>query len=220
MSGDTWLTIEDRECRGRRAGGADGISADRYGAATWEPLSQIPSGTTVQVRTPEPIRSDVGDGRIYRGVIDNDVLDTDGRLAIESGSTAELVVRPIGGNEMEVDLDSVTVDGRRYAVRADSAVVGTSGRTDIDVDRRTAESAIGGAVVGGIIGAIAGGKKGAAIGAGVGAAAGAGARILTRGRTIDVPTDALLTFRLTRPLNVDVVDDGYDRDGVHYHRRR
>ena len=183
----------------------------------WEPLGQISAGTTLQVRTTEPIRVDTVDGRVYRGIVDTDVLDNDGRLAIEAGSTAELIARQIGGGEMEVDLDSVTVEGRRYAVRADSTVVGTSGR-DVDVDRRTAESAIGGAVVGGIIGAIAGGKKGAAIGAGVGAAAGAGARIITRGRSLDVPADALLSFRLTRPLLVDVDDDGYDRDGFHYHR--
>jgi outer membrane lipoprotein SlyB len=112
----------------------------------------------------------------------------------------------------------VTVEGRRFAVRADSSVVGTVGRDRDIIDSRTGQSAIAGAVVGSIIGAIAGGGKGAAIGAGVGAAAGAGARIATRGRNIDVPSDTVLTFRLTRPIYIDVADDGYDRDGFHYHR--
>jgi hypothetical protein len=186
----------------------------------WEPLAQIETGTAIQVRTTQAIRASAVDGRVYNAVVDNDVLDDQGRLAIQAGSTAELIVRPIGGDEMEIDLDSVTVGGRRYAVRADSTVVGTAGDIEDRVDKRTAERAICGAVVGSIIGAIAGGKKGAAIGAGVGAAAGAGTDILTRGRSVDVPADALLTYRLTRPLNIDVRDTGYDREGVHYHRWR
>ncbi len=184
----------------------------------WDPISPIPSGTTIQVRTLDPIRASTFDGRIYRGVIENDVLDADGRLAIEEGSTAELVARDIGGGELDIDLDSVTVEGRRFAVRADSSVVGTGGRDRDVFDSKTGQSAIAGAVVGSIIGAIAGGGKGAAVGAGVGAAAGAGARIATRGRNIDVPSDTVLTFRLTRPIYIDVADDGYDRDGFHYHR--
>ena len=181
----------------------------------WDPISPIPAGTTLQVRTLDSIRANAFDGRIYRGEIENDVLDVDGRLAIEAGSTAELVARDLGGGELDVDLDSVTVQGRRFAVRADSDVVGTSGREVFD--SRTGQSAIAGAVVGSIIGAIAGGGKGAAIGAGVGAAAGAGARIATRGRNVDVPSDTTLMFRLTRPIYIDVADDGYDRDGFHYH---
>jgi hypothetical protein len=186
----------------------------------WEPLAQIPSGTTVEIRTTQPISSNAQDGRIYQGIVDADVLDTDGRLAIENGSTAELMVRRVDGDELLIDLESVTVNGRRYAVRADSQVVGTGGRRGIDINRETGEYAAGGAVLGAIIGAVTGGKKGAAIGAGVGAAAGAGTQIATRGRTIDVPAEALLSYRLTRPLNLDVDDTGFDRDGVHYHRWR
>ena len=186
----------------------------------WEPLAQIPSGTTVQIRTTQPISSKAQDGRIYQGIVDADVLDNDGRLAIENGSTAELMVRRVDGDELLIDLESITVNGRRYAVSADSQVVGTGGRRDIDINRETGEYAAGGAVLGAIIGAVTGGKKGAAIGAGVGAAAGAGAQIATRGRTIDVPAEALLSYRLTRPLNLDVEDTGYTRDGAHYHRWR
>jgi len=39
----------------------------------------------------------------------------------------------------------------------------------------------------------------------------------TRGRRIMVPDEAVVTFRLERPLDVDVPDDGYTRDGRHYH---
>jgi hypothetical protein len=40
---------------------------------------------------------------------------------------------------------------------------------------------------------------------------------VTRGRTVDVPAESLLTFRLDVPLRAGVADNGYARNGVHYH---
>jgi len=54
-------------------------------------------------------------------------------------------------------------------------------------------------VIGAIIGAIAGGKKGAAIGAAGGAGAGVAVQSL-RGKSVKVPTETVLTFRLDDPL--------------------
>jgi hypothetical protein len=197
---------------------APSISAQRQ---RWEPLAQIESGVSIQIRTIEPISSHAPDGRIYEGIVDDDVFDREGRLAIESGARAELMVRRVDDDELAIDLESIAVNGRRYAVRADTNVVGTAGSgSGIGINRETGQYVGGGAVLGAIIGAVAGGKKGAAIGAGVGAAAGAGAQIAARGRTIDVPAEALLSYRLTRPLILDVDDDGYTREGVHYHRWR
>ena len=187
----------------------------------WEAVGQIEPGTTVQVRTVQPISSSTSDGRIYQGIVDNDVLDNQGRLAIPAGATAELMVRRSGDDEYAVDLESLTVNGRRYATRADSNVVGTGGdRRDpnIGINKETGKYVGGGAIIGSIIGAVAGGGKGAAIGAAAGAAAGVGAQIATHGRRIDVPAEAVLSYRLTRPLTVDARDTGYDREGVHYHR--
>jgi len=185
----------------------------------WEALSQIPSGTTVQVRATQPIRSSSYDGRIYQGIVDQDVLDSEGRLAIPNGATAELMVRRTGDNEFIIDLESVTVNGRRYGVDANAQVIGTSGDRDsnIGVNKETGKYVGGGAIIGSIIGAVAGGAKGAAVGAAAGAAAGAGAQIAMHGGSIDVPAEALLSYRLTRPLNLDVRDTGFDREGVHYH---
>lgn len=84
-------------------------------------------------------------------------------------------------------------------------------------NQRTGEYVGGGAVIGAIIGAIAGGGKGAAIGAGTGAAAGAGSQMMTRGREVRIPRESILTFRIRRPMEMGVVDRGYDRDGHHYH---
>ena len=56
--------------------------------------------------------------------------------------------------------------------------------------------------IGAIIGAIAGGGKGAAIGAGSGAGAGAVTQIITKGGSVKVPVESVLTFKLDRPLRV------------------
>jgi hypothetical protein len=183
----------------------------------WQPVSRLEPGTVVAVRTTESIDTSVADGRVYSGIVDQDVVDSSGRLAIPRGATVELVVRNGADSERILDLDSVFVNGQRYALDAGSAAVGTSG-AGLGVNQRTGEYVGGGAVLGAIIGAIAGGAKGAAIGAATGAAAGAGAEVLTHGRTINVPAESLLTFSLRRPLEIGVADTGYTREGVHYHR--
>ena len=182
----------------------------------------IDADTTLKVRTTEPIDVKTADGLIYKGTIDEDVLDRNGEVAIPEGSTVELMARK-SGDEMTLDLESVTVNGQRYAVLADQSTVGTTGQLGagartIGANKDTAVYVGGGALLGTIIGAIAGGGKGAAIGAAVGAAGGAGAQIVTKGRTLTLPSESLITFRLARRLNVNVEDTGFDRDSRHYHR--
>lgn len=181
------------------------------------------SGTTVPVRTTQEINVNNVDGQVFSAVVDEDVLDSNGRVAIPQGATAELIVRKSENNDLMVDLDSVTVNGQRFAVGADQSTVGTSGTLEggaktIGKNKKTATYIGGGALLGAVIGAVAGGGKGAAIGAATGAAAGAGAQIITQGRNVKVPTESLLTFRLAQDLNVGVQDDGYSRSGRHYHR--
>jgi hypothetical protein len=59
-----------------------------------------------------------------------------------------------------------------------------------------------GAGIGAAIGAIAGGGKGAAIGAGAGGAAGTGMVLATRGDAAVIPSESVLTFRLSSPVTV------------------
>jgi hypothetical protein len=170
--------------------------------------SIIDADTTLKVRTTESIDVKTADGLIYKGTIDEDVLDRNGEVAIPEGSTVELMARK-SGDEMTLDLESVTVNGQRYAVSADQSTVGTTGQLEsgartIGANKDTAVYVGGGALLGTIIGAIAGGGKGAAIGAAVGAAGGAGAQIVTKGRTLSLPAESLVTFRLARRLNVNV----------------
>jgi len=182
----------------------------------------IDADTMLKIRTTEAIDVKTADGLIYKGTVDEDVLDRSGDVAIPEGSTVELMARK-SGSEMTLDLESVTVNGQRYAVLADQSTVGTSGQLGagartIGANKDTATYVGGGALLGTIIGAVTGGGKGAAIGAAVGAAAGAGAQIVTKGKSVYLPAESLVTFRLARRLNVNVEDTGFDRDNRHYHR--
>src|SRR5215510_61476 len=177
----------------------------------------LPAGTTVSVRTSEVIEADESDGRVYRGVVDQNIVDRSGRALIPRGSEVELIVRNISDDELAVDLDAITVNGRRYGIESDSTSVTAERKEGIGVNKRTGKYVGAGAVLGAIIGGITGGGKGAAIGAGAGAAAGAGAQVLTRGRSVKVPAESLLTFRLDEPLRTPILDTGFNRDGVHYH---
>ena len=191
-------------------------------AQAWNYIDPIPSGTTIQVRTSETIDAQAMDGRIYSGTIENDVRDAQGNLAIPKGSTAELVVRRGPDDDLVLDLDSVTVNGRRYGLDATRNRVGTSGvdvrNSGIGANKETARNVGGGALLGGILGAVIGGGDGALAGAAAGAAVGAGAQILTKGRRVNVPAETLISYRLQSDLNLDVKDSGYDRDGHHYHK--
>src|SRR5262245_14889833 len=187
-------------------------------------IGYIEPGTSVQVRNATAIDESTVDGRVFTGVVDQDVRDATGRIAVPRGASAELVVRRGPNDELYLDLDSVTVNGRRYGVDATRHPIDRGGvdvrNNGIGNNQETLEHIGGGALLGTVIGAIAGGGKGAAIGAAVGAAAGAGTQILTHGRRVNVPAETLLTFRLESGFDVDVRDGGYERGGVHYHHYR
>lgn len=183
-------------------------------------VKSIGTGTNISLRTSDTIDAKKSDGRVYNGSVDQNVMDANGDIAIPRGSNAELVVRQASNNELSLDLESVTVNGQRFAVAADASQLSSSQRDGIGKNRRTGKYIGGGAAIGAVIGAIAGGGKGAAIGAGVGAGAGAGTQVLTRGKSVKVPAESLLTFRLEQPLELGATDTGFQRSGRHYHRNQ
>jgi len=137
----------------------------------------IPSGTEIAVRSSETIDSKTAAvGQYFPPIIEQDIFDSSGTLAIPKGSGAQLVIRKtVGGSmtdasELVLDIDSVSVSGRRYLVSTGD--VAEKGRQGLGTNKRTAEMVGGGAAIGALIGAIAGHGKGAAIGAAVGAGAG------------------------------------------------
>jgi hypothetical protein len=182
---------------------------------------RVPSGTEIPVRVNDNIDAkSSNEGRIYTGVVERDVRDTHGNVVVPRGSNAELIVRDTSDRSLVLDLESVTANGRRYAVSTTDKVVSadqSDRKEGVGANERTGKYVGGGALIGTIIGAIAGGGKGAAIGAVTGAGAGAAGQTVTRGGEVRVPSESLVTFRLDRPIIVGGPDPGYDRDGYHYH---
>jgi len=78
-------------------------------------ITTLVPGTIIAVRTNEAIDVDKGDYRVYRGIVDQDVRGNDGHLAIPRGADVELMVRFSRDNDMVLDVDSVSVNGVRYA---------------------------------------------------------------------------------------------------------
>jgi len=171
-------------------------------------IRTIPAGATLEVRNNDTIDSQTAQvGQTYSGVIERDVVDTDGRVAIPRGANATLVVRSASGqgklqgqSDLAVDVSSVEVGGRQYRLETtDFVEKGTQG---LGTNKRTGEFVGGGAALGGIIGAIAGGGKGAAIGALAGGGAGTATQGLTRGKAVRIPSETLLRFKLEAPVRI------------------
>jgi hypothetical protein len=106
-------------------------------------ITRLEPGTVIPVRTNEAIDVERQDYRVYRGIVDQDVRGDNGRLAIPRGSSVELMVRVARDNDLILDMESVTVNGQRYAIRTEPNRV---------------ESRRDNSVVGAIVGAINGGQ--------------------------------------------------------------
>jgi hypothetical protein len=162
----------------------------------------LPAGTRLAILTNEQIDSNTANtNQVYSGQADQDVTDNAGEIIVPRGSPAELVIRTFSsGNEMTLDVQAITVNGRRY--RISTVPLRQTSRNGLGVNKRTAEMVGGGALIGTIIGAVVGHGKGAAIGAAVGAAGGAGAQVLTKGKQVSIPGETVLTFSLNNSVTL------------------
>jgi len=106
-------------------------------------LTRVEPGTIIPVRTNETIDVERNDYQVYRGIVDQDVRGNDGRLSIPRGSNVELIVRVARDNDLILDLESVTVNGNRYAIKTQP---------------NRQESERDDSLVGSIVGAIQGGE--------------------------------------------------------------
>jgi len=165
---------------------------------------EVPAGTALVVRFIDDVDSERDSvGQTYRATVDEPVV-VDGRTVIPRNAdvVAKLVSdkdagRLTGRSELTLDLQSVTIDGRRVEVVTQEVTQQGESRT-----RQTATRTGGAAALGAVIGAIAGGGKGAAIGAVTGAAAGGAVQVLTKGPKVRIPSETRLTFTLQNPLSL------------------
>jgi hypothetical protein len=169
---------------------------------------ELAAGSEVSLRTNETIDSKTAtEGQVFDAQVTRDAKDANGDVVIPRGSRASVVIksaskggRITGASDLVLGLRSVALNGKEYVV--ETSEIAQKGKSGVGANRRTAEYTGGGAALGAIIGAIAGGGKGAAIGAGAGAGAGALTQILTKGKSIKVPAESVLTFQLDKPLKV------------------
>jgi len=168
----------------------------------------LPVATKVSVRTEDTVNSATAvEGQTYPAEVSDDVLDANGDVVIPHGSNAQIVIRSAskggrfhGTSDLVLDLQSISVEGKQYLVSTSD--MRESGKQGLGANKRTAEYTGGAAALGAIIGAIAGCGKGAAIGAGAGAGGGALTQVLTKGGSIRVPAETVLTFQLDKPVQI------------------
>lgn len=167
----------------------------------------LSAGTEIAIQTNEAIDSKTARvGQTFNAQVAQDVMGSNGEVLIPKGSDATLVIRQVssgsttGSPDIALDLNSLTVGGRRYTVNTSD--LQQSNNEGIGKNRRTAEMVGGGAALGTLLGAVAGGGKGAAIGAAAGAAAGGTAQVLTKGKEVKVPAETVLKFKLDKPLHL------------------
>ena len=169
---------------------------------------ELPRGTRISVRINEAIDSArAAEGQRFAAEVTDDVRNAEGKVLIPDGAHAQVIIKSAAGGgtfkgqaDLILDLATVSVDGKRYAVSTRD--VEEKGHQGLGKNKRTAEFVGGGAAVGGVLGAIFGGGKGAAIGAGAGAGGGVLAQAATKGGSIKVPAETILTFKLDAPLKV------------------
>ena len=92
---------------------------DERGYDDHDRLARLDVGTTIPVRLNESIDVDKGDNRVYTGTADADVRGDNGRIVVPRGVNVELMVRYTPDNDLNVDLESIVVNGQRYAIRTD-----------------------------------------------------------------------------------------------------
>jgi hypothetical protein len=160
----------------------------------------LPEGTEIKVRTDTSIPAKPAENSKYTATVSDDVMDNSGAVAIPRHSRAQLVAVPTpNGKDTNLDLNSVTVNGKRYLLTTQSKK--SSGPGGLGANKRTGKFVGGGAAIGAVLGAIFGGGKGAAIGALAGGAGGAGAEVYT-GRKKELPAETELKFKLAQDLQM------------------
>ena len=111
---------------------------------------EAPAGTELVVRTVETIDSrNAGADQTSSAVVEQKVTNASGGVIVPERSSAQLMIRQMssggatGGPEMALDIQSITVDGRRYMVSTKDLTLESD--TGIGKNKRTAEAIGGGA---------------------------------------------------------------------------
>ncbi len=166
----------------------------------------LPEGTAIAVTLDQTLASNANHtGDEFEASVSAPVVVA-GKTVIPKGARARgrVVEASESGRlhhpaSLRLALNSVEVEGKSYEIT--TSVLGRSGKNH---NKRNLALIGGGAGVGAIIGGVAGGGKGALIGSAVGAGAGTAGAAATGKKDIQLPAETPLSFRLTRPVTVEV----------------
>ena len=166
----------------------------------------VPEATAIHVALDQALASDQSrPGDHFEATVSEPVV-IDGKTVIPQGAYAEgLVVdarqsgRLKGRARLQLELESVSVDGQNYGIRTTSFR-----KAGGDHKKRNWEWIGGSAAGGAVIGALAGGGTGALIGGPVGAGAGATVALMTGKKDIKLRAETPLKFELAEPVTIKV----------------
>jgi hypothetical protein len=178
-----------------------------YGTAAAAPtppqqrMITVPAGTQLLVRMKDTVDSSkMSVGARFTASLETNLV-TGGQVVAPKGSTvygrlaqAKQAGRVAGSSELQLELTEIVVGGTAFPIMSsDYSVKGSNS------GGRTAKRVLGGAGLGAAIGAMAGNAgKGAAIGA----TAGTVAAVAQKGKSVNVPSETLLEFRLQQPASL------------------
>ena len=164
----------------------------------------LPNGTVLTVRLGETLSSEVNQkGDTFIGSLASPImLDDDVVVPADAGVQGRVVEvqdagRFSGKPGLVVEVTRLAYNGRTYELQSNQFSKQGPSRTG-----RAVATVGGGAGVGALIGGILGGGRGAAIGAMVGAGAGTGVQASAKPSQVQLPAEAMLSFRLQAPLTV------------------
>jgi hypothetical protein len=178
-----------------------GISPSRSTPAPQKKMITVPAGTTILVRMLDTVDSSKNaPGSRFTATLETNLMVGD-TVAVPRGNTvygrlsaAKEAGRATGSSELKLELTDIVVGGTTYPLlTSDYQVKGSSS------GKRSAKRVLGGAGLGAAIGGIAGNAgRGAAIGATVGTVG----AVAQKRKSVDVPSETLLEFRLQQPASV------------------
>jgi hypothetical protein len=166
----------------------------------------VPEETAIHVTLDQGLASDQSrPGDHFEATVSEPIV-IDAHTVIPQGSRAEgLVVdarpsgRLMGRARLQLTLESIDVGGKSYKLET-----ATSRRAGGNHKKRNWAWIAGGGGGGALIGALAGGGRGALIGGPIGAGAGTAVAFMTGKKDIHLRPETPLTFRLVRPVTIDV----------------
>ena len=160
----------------------------------------VPADTEISVRLDEPLSSATASiedrfrAEVQRPVrVDGDVVIPAGAELRGIVRRAEPAQRAQKAGRLELDFDSLYVDGRRVDVRT-SVVAMQDEDGDDDIKRKAGI----GAILGGVVGGLLKGRTGALIGV----LAGGGVVVAQKGQDVELPEGTILRVRLERPVTI------------------